>query len=196
MASLPFSAYGFRRYQIFPIRRDWQQIFHDGATERAAAALVNQTTEEYAPAMSEAPPDFKALARRYLDLWQEQVAAMANDPALAEAVAQGVAMMAQMPAAFLQAAAAGATAPVNQARAADAGKPFASPPDPAAPGESGPPGTSPAAPASDDARFDADGLARRLAAVEERLAALESRLGSAGGSPAPKPKRGRTKRVG
>jgi hypothetical protein len=155
------------------------------------AALVKQTTEEYAFAMSEAPPDFKTLARRYLDLWQEQVTAMANDPALAETLAQGVAMMAQMPASILQAAAAGAASTVNQARAADAGSSV--PSDSPAAGNA--PGAAPAAAASDGACVDADGLARRLAAVEERLAALEARLGAPGGSPAPKPGRRRTKRV-
>ncbi|MGE5475638.1 MAG: hypothetical protein ACM3Q1_03215 [Bacteroidales bacterium] len=159
------------------------------------AALVKQTTEEYAFAMSEAPPDFKTLARRYLDLWQEQVSAMANDPALAETLAQGVAMMAQMPASILQAAAAGAASTVNQARAADAGSSVPSDSPATGPAAGNTPGAAPAAAASDGARDDADGLARRLAAVEERLAALEARLGAAGGSPAPKPGRRRTKRV-
>ena len=35
--------------------------------------------------MSDPPPDFGALARLYLDLWQEQVNAMTTDPAVADA---------------------------------------------------------------------------------------------------------------
>ena len=152
--------------------------------------LVKAATEEYAFPMSEAPPDYQLLARRYLDLWQEQVAAMANDPALAEVLAQGVAMMTQAQSSLMQAATAGAASPVNQTRAADAGSSAASGtsvPDPA--------GAAPAAAAPDGAAFDADRLARRLAAVEERLAALEARLGEPGGGSAPKPGRRRAKRL-
>jgi len=124
--------------------------------------------------MSEAPPDFASLARRYLDLWQDQVNAMAKDPALAEALARGVAMMSQVPAAILQAAKAGAASPVNQARTADAGStsaPSRSPPDqPSA-------GTAAAAAASGDSQHDLAELYRRLADCEARIAALESQLG-------------------
>jgi hypothetical protein len=141
--------------------------------------------------MSEAPPDFKALARRYLDLWQEQVAAMANDPALADVVAQGIAMMTQVPATILQAAAAGASSP-TQARAADAGPSSASQSEPCQPDSAG---AAPVAAAPDGARLDPDGLARRLAAAEERIAALEARLGAGGGKPAAKPGRRRPQRV-
>ncbi|MBX9634232.1 MAG: hypothetical protein K2X44_04550, partial [Magnetospirillum sp.] len=137
--------------------------------------------------MSEAPPDFRALARRYLDLWQEQVAAMANDPALADAVAQGITMMTQMPAALLQAATASAAYPVNEARAADAGTPTVTAT------ESSAPRPQAAAAAPDGTRIDVDGITRRLAAVEERLAALEAQFGSGSGSPAEKPGRRRPK---
>jgi hypothetical protein len=140
--------------------------------------------------MSEAPPDIKALARRYLDLWQEQVAAMANDPALADALAQSVAMVAQLPAAMLQAAAAGVSKPTSEANAVHAATPEARPPD------IDPPGSATAAAASDGPRLDVDGLARRLAAAEKRIAALEARLGGQGPGPAPKPGRRRAGRLG
>lgn len=69
--------------------------------------------------MSEAPPDFSSLARRYLDLWQEQVAAMANEPALAEALARGIAAMTEGANAFVHAASAGA-APASEVQVPDA----------------------------------------------------------------------------
>ena len=34
------------------------------------------------------PPDLASLAKRYLDLWQEQLTAMAADPDLAESMAR------------------------------------------------------------------------------------------------------------
>lgn len=40
----------------------------------------------YSGRMPEEPPDFKAFAGRYFDLWQSQVAALAANPALAEAL--------------------------------------------------------------------------------------------------------------
>ncbi len=38
-------------------------------------------------------PDLKRLAARYLDLWQEQVASMAGDPALADMMTKSFGMM-------------------------------------------------------------------------------------------------------
>lgn len=49
--------------------------------------------------MSDAP-DLEALARRYLDLWQDQMAAMAADPAMMEALSRTFALMTQGAAAF------------------------------------------------------------------------------------------------
>jgi hypothetical protein len=118
--------------------------------------------------------DLEALARRYLDLWQEQVAAMATDPKVAEAVATGVALMNQGAATFAQA--------VNLKTAAKPG---------GKPDERDPAGSPSVAAAPDDPRLDGDQLARRLAAVEERLAALEAALGAAGGKPEAKSRRRR-----
>src|SRR5688572_21234720 len=44
------------------------------------------------------PPDFDTLARRYVDLWQEQVAAMAADPELSDLMGRLVQAMAMGPA--------------------------------------------------------------------------------------------------
>src|SRR5579883_75831 len=41
----------------------------------------------YCAAMAE-PPDLASLAKRYLDLWQEQLIAMAADPDLAESLSR------------------------------------------------------------------------------------------------------------
>ncbi|MGE5504925.1 MAG: hypothetical protein ACM31L_10925 [Actinomycetota bacterium] len=132
--------------------------------------------------MTDVPPDLDQLARRYLDLWQDQVAAMATDPALAEAVARGIAMMSQGTSALVQATQAAATA--AQAKAGTD--------EPAAPGSDHSPDpqrSQAAAAAPDRPRDDAGRLEGRLAALEERVAALEAALGAGRGKPAPKPRR-------
>ncbi|MEW5727538.1 MAG: hypothetical protein AB1918_06905 [Pseudomonadota bacterium] len=137
--------------------------------------------------MSEAPPDFKALARRYLDLWQEQVAAMANDPALAEAVARGVAMMSQAPAAFVQAATAG----VQPTSEGQSDGPQATDSKPESGADRSPAvAAPPVQPCLDPGEF-----LGRLAALEGRVAELEARLGGQGGGAEAKPRRRRTRRV-
>ncbi|WP_245699251.1 hypothetical protein [Rhodospira trueperi] len=45
--------------------------------------------------MTDHPPDLQALARRYLDLWQEQLGSMARDPAVSEALARSFSLMTQ-----------------------------------------------------------------------------------------------------
>ena len=45
---------------------------------------------DYAAAMPDNKSDFDILAKRYLDLWQDQVNVLAADPAMAEAVAKGI----------------------------------------------------------------------------------------------------------
>jgi hypothetical protein len=126
--------------------------------------------------MTDAPPDLEQLARRYLDLWQEQVAAMATDPAVAEAVAHGIAMMSQGTAALVLAAQAAAK---DQAGAHE---PTSS---------SEPQRSAAAAAAPDDACGDPGRLEARLAAVEQRIAALEAAVGGGGGKPAAKPRKRR-----
>ncbi|MBY0430690.1 MAG: hypothetical protein K2Q10_05795, partial [Rhodospirillales bacterium] len=69
--------------------------------------------------MSETP-DLQALARRYLDLWQDQMTALAADPSLAEALARTVTLMGTGAAAFAGAASGmggmGASTPTDAVR--------------------------------------------------------------------------------
>jgi hypothetical protein len=132
--------------------------------------------------MSDAPPDLRALARRYLDLWQEQVSAMAADPALAEALANGISLMTRAAGAFADAA---PTTDAGSEAGHGAAQPDGTP-------LSSPPGSAPAAAAPAGARLDPDGLAGRVAVLEERVAALEAALGRRGGGTAATPRRRRT----
>lgn len=123
------------------------------------------------------PPEFEDLARRYLDLWQEQWSAMAADPEAAQAMARLYGMMGQqmaaaapMAEAFLSALPAllGPFATVGQ-HAHDAAKPAA-----AANPESSV-GTAPAGTAPGGGAGDVAELAERVAALEKRLAKLEAK---------------------
>jgi hypothetical protein len=121
------------------------------------------------------PPDLDTLARRYLDLWQEQVAAVAADPELTQTYAHlAQAMSALGPAGWMSlwsAAAPGfqppnpGSPPPHDQRAAQAAAPSAPPRAAAA---AAPPG---------DRRDDLAELGRRFAALEERLFRIESSLG-------------------
>ena len=146
--------------------------------------------------MSDAP-DLEALARRYLDLWQDQMSAMASDPAMVEALSRTFTLMTQGAAAFAsgtaEAARAAATAAASPAPSAGGdtahGRQTAARPDAAASPTDGddwpPPGTTAAAAASGDPGVDVPDLLRRLAALEQRVADLES--GAASSSPGPAP---------
>jgi hypothetical protein len=108
-------------------------------------------------------PDLAALARRYLDLWEHQVAAMASDPALAEqltrlfrAIGDGMA-----------AVAGGVEGHESHKARRGAGKA----------------GAAAAAAASGGGGVELAELARRLAALERRLEKLEA----AGARPGRKP---------
>jgi hypothetical protein len=114
--------------------------------------------------MSE-PPEMEALARRFLALWQEQLVATASDPALADALARLMTLAGGALAPWTAALQAAARARDGDDRAvADRAAPAA-----AAPRDGG------------DAVAD---LARRLAALEERLAQLEA--GARGGGARPR----------
>ena len=94
-----------------------------------------------------APPDLASLAKRYVDLWQDQLIAMAADPDLAGAFARVVGEL--TPLAWPPGSADGRDVPAPARAAA-------------------------AAAASRHRSDDLDKLARRVAALEERLAALEA----------------------
>jgi hypothetical protein len=133
-------------------------------------------------AMSDEPKP-EEIARRYIDLWQEQLEAMAKDPALADAMArayqmtfQGVAMMVGAAGSALKPAEAASDEQEPQHHESRA-KP--------------PSGTAPAAAASDGAGFDPARLLRRVAEIEKRLARLEAAPADKGGGAAPRPRRAR-----
>lgn len=112
------------------------------------------------------PPDLDDLARRYLDLWQDQLSALADDDEVAEVMARTLELMTT-----------GAAALARNARA-DAD-------DRAHPEE----GTQAAPPARGGADPDLAELAGRVGALEERIAALEAGTGRPGGG-----RQGKTKR--
>jgi hypothetical protein len=148
-------------------------------------------------------PDFAALAREYLDLWEDQLAAMAADPTLArqsarffetmggaEAAANpmanpmATAQMAAMAQQFMTLA--GLAAGGNTSD----GPTTSTPPNPA-------PGAAPAAAASGDGAQQLAELTGRLAALEERLDRLEAGGGGAGSRAKPATgKRGGAKKKG
>jgi hypothetical protein len=114
-------------------------------------------------------PDLAALARRYVDLWQDQLTAMAADPALAESTARLLAAL--VPAGW----------PPPGTQDDDAGSFFRGPvpgttkPQPAkAQHANAKTGSAAAGAASDQRDRRLDELARSLAALEKRLAALET----------------------
>jgi hypothetical protein len=134
--------------------------------------------------MSE-PPDVDALARRFLDLWQEQLTIMAADPELADGLAKLLAGLS---------ASAGLAPFLAGLAAAPAGPGIG---EGSEPGEHGQCGRHTDRDAARAAAADAasrggglalDELARRLADVERRLARLED---AAGGGATARPRRRR-----
>jgi hypothetical protein len=111
--------------------------------------------------------DLDALARRYFDLWQTQLAGMAADRTLAGTLARVLAAAnAQVEAAF--------------GRPVDGGV------------RSAAAGAAPAAAAPGDSAPDLRQLGERVAALERRIAELEAQLiAAAGPKRAPRPKRSR-----
>ncbi len=154
--------------------------------------------------------DLDELARRYLDLWQDQMTALAGDREFAETMQQlmttmGLAATAApefwraWPAtmAGLQAAEQTQGASDDQNREAGPGAPARSARGSAAGTAAGTPGGTPAgtaapAAASDGGESGLDQLARRLAALEERIAALEAGGPKRRGRAASKPRKGRS----
>jgi hypothetical protein len=134
-------------------------------------------------------PDLKALAERYLDLWEEQFAAAAADPALAAAMAAWLGPWRTL---------ASGTKPPGAAPAGDARRKTD---DRAAAtarktGTNAAAGSPPAAAASRDGGSGLDRILERLERIERRLDALErKRVGkseSARGRPRGRAGGGRT----
>jgi len=112
------------------------------------------------------PPNLDELARRFLDLWQQQLSAWAADPDLARHM--------------------GALMALASARGFGAAEPSPGPTPPQSDGRRGPQaGAAAAGAAFGGGGGDLDKLAKRLAAVERRLAKLESGPGGGGRKPRP-----------
>jgi hypothetical protein len=104
--------------------------------------------------------DFDRLARRYLDLWQNQLAGLAADEALTEQIARLFAA---------------ANAQVASAIQAAQGTSHAPPSSPTSHSTSYSPGTAPPAAPSGHGADDVGELRKRLATLEARLAELEAK---------------------
>jgi hypothetical protein len=116
--------------------------------------------------------DPAALAERFLDLWQDQLAAVATDPDLAELVARLWSQWLVGPAAWRPPPAAAPARP----SAARPARPREAPRHHDTTGQAGgaeTPGTAPAAAASGDRGADVGDLLARIGTLEKRLAALE-----------------------
>jgi len=135
------------------------------------------------------PPDLDTLARRYLDLWQDQVTAMAGDSALSAALgrlfetATAATPMAWMELWTRQAAQAGAVERGERLGEGGGGTRGGAKA-----------GAAPAAAASEDRGRDLSRIERRLAALEARLGRIEAGLEPAGGPVRAAPARPRKRR--
>ena len=166
--------------------------------QRSAAGRNAATSDIVAPMTD--TPDFAALAREYLDLWEDQLAAMAADPTLAEQSARFFETMGQAEAAANPLATAQMAAMAQQfmtlAGLAAGGK---ADNDDATGGDATgvstkrrPAGSAPAAAAPGDSAQQLAQLTSRLAALEERLDRLEAGGGSARRSAKPTADKGRS----
>ena len=105
--------------------------------------------------------ELETLARRYLDLWESQLSAMAADSELAEQLGRLFAATNASLLAGVKSAAAGGAGTADGAQHASE--------------DVTPAGAAPAAAARGDGAMDLAELDRRLAAIERRLDALERR---------------------
>ena len=130
------------------------------------------------------PPDIDALARRYLDLWQDQLSALAADKDVAELTAKTIEVMNS-----------GLTAMTSVAeittRNPGPGGAGASPQHPSKDHDNTiePTGAETAAAPSGRPDNDLAEFSRRLDALEQRVAQLESGTGASGEGPRKRPKR-------
>jgi hypothetical protein len=146
--------------------------------------------------------DLEDLARRYVDLWQDQMTALAADPDFAESLqkmmaAMGVAasglpaMWSAWPAALTGVMAAARPIPPGGGDLDERQNAYGKSAGAATGGSrtSAAPGSAAAASAPHGGGPDLGGLAERLAALEQRILALEGGAGGAGRRAKGKPKR-------
>ncbi|WP_177324857.1 hypothetical protein [Reyranella massiliensis] len=124
--------------------------------------MASENDEKTAGRAADTSAELDKLARRYLDLWQTQLAGLSSDQAVTEQIARLFAAANTQVASAMQAAQ-GAT---------HAGTSGWQPP-------STPTGTPTAAAASGNGADDVGELRKRLEALEARVAELESRLARA-----------------
>ena len=146
--------------------------------------------------------DLDELARRYLDLWQDQMTALAGDKEFAETVQRLMTTMGLAATAAPEfwrawpATMAGLQATEQTQGASDVQSRETGPRAPTRSAEGSAAGTAArtAAPvaASDGGEPGLDQLARRLAALEQRIAALEAAGSGRRGGAASKPRKGRS----
>lgn len=121
------------------------------------------------------PSDYNALAAKYLDLWQEQIAKLAKDP---QQLSDAAATWSRTAAEMMQNAATAMSASTdwNGSRTSphDSSKPKSD--EDTASGAKAPGSTH------GDGGLDSADILRRLDALEERLAALESKSTKSGSS--------------
>src|SRR5690606_10711372 len=134
-----------------------------------------------------ATPELQELARRYVDLWQDQATALAADPAVAETLQRVMATFgvaaSGLPAArqaWPAALASLMTAAQPQAGPGNVGAAAGKEQDKHGRASAATPGAAPAAAASAGGGTDLERLSQRLAALEQRLAALEGDAGTGG----------------
>ena len=114
-------------------------------------------------------PDADELARKTLELWQDQLSALAGDPEAGAAMVKLMTMATMGPAAAMKVfseAVGGSLRPNGVTGIQQPSKPAAGP--------------SAAAPASGPGDDHLSGIERRLAEIERRLAALEGSAGRTG----------------
>lgn len=122
----------------------------------------------------------ESLARRFLDLWEDQLAAMAADPDQAEALSRMIALSGPAAGGFPQSMN-DAMRIFQQGFTQNSDHSQTQPSSQAPPG---PAGTAPAAPASGGGGDELGELTARISALEKRIADLES--GPSGNNRKPK----------
>jgi hypothetical protein len=125
-------------------------------------------------------PDYEGLARQYLDLWQDQFAAMAADPATMETMSKMTEAWREATMSFLQGAGSASpfgkfTAPQSNKGSSDDGKRADGEPAKRTPAETG---TSSSGSASGRTDGDVNVLLRRITDLETRLSELERSTGA------------------